>query len=309
MEFISIIISTCNRAQFIEEALSSIRHQTIQNWECLVIDDGSTDATEKIVKEIVKKDERVKYFKRDSKYKKGLPGARNMGLDIASGEYVLFVDDDDVVHPECLETCLGIMRTTRSSFCRYDKKSFVGEWDQNLLTPIGSFKSKKLGLIDLGKMITGRIPFASCCVLWNRDAFHGNRFNEELMYAEEWEFYSRILSQGHFGISIDQVLYFNRKHEDSNTGEFYRKNVVRVRSQLQAASLVLSNLSSKDLMNNDLTLFFIRMGFSLNSKELINETLRASKAGVLQSIKYKLGYTFYPFLRPVLRIKAKIKKE
>ena len=70
-------MATYNRAQYIMESIKSIQDQTLEDWECLIVDDGGTDNTEDILKPLLNEDKRFRYFKRTSKYQKGLPGSRN----------------------------------------------------------------------------------------------------------------------------------------------------------------------------------------------------------------------------------------
>src|SRR5258705_6384267 len=100
---VTIIMATYNRSHFILETLSSIQNQTYSEWECLIIDDGGTDNTLEIITPVLDTDLRFKFVKRPDQYKKGLPGCRNYGLDLAKGDYIIFFDDDDIVHPQNLE--------------------------------------------------------------------------------------------------------------------------------------------------------------------------------------------------------------
>ena len=91
---VSIIVPAYNSQFFLRDCLGSLREQTCKNIEILVIDDGSTDDSGKIVAEFIKKDKRFKYF---YKANGGLSSARNFGIDLASGDYICFVDSDDYV--------------------------------------------------------------------------------------------------------------------------------------------------------------------------------------------------------------------
>ena len=93
-------MATYNRAHFIVETLQSIQNQTFQDWECIIIDDGGTDNTTEVIQPIVANDKRFQFVKRESNYQKGLPGCRNYGIDLARGDYIIFFDDDDIVHPQ-----------------------------------------------------------------------------------------------------------------------------------------------------------------------------------------------------------------
>ena len=84
----------------INNAINSVLDQSYRNWELIVVDDGSTDNTKEIVSEVVKKDKRVKYFFKENKERSA---ARNQGIKIASGEWICFLDSDDLYHQTHLE--------------------------------------------------------------------------------------------------------------------------------------------------------------------------------------------------------------
>lgn len=95
---VSIIIPTFNRAELIKDTLGSIEALTYFNWECIVVDDGSTDNTREVVKEFIDRDKRFSFLINNRK--KGAQGARNTGLLKANGEFISFFDSDDLMHPE-----------------------------------------------------------------------------------------------------------------------------------------------------------------------------------------------------------------
>ena len=106
---VSIILPTFNRGHLILETLDSIRKQSFNDWECLIIDDGSRDNTEHIVESIINEDGRFKFLYRSENYKKGPSGCRNYGLDIALGSYIVFFDSDDIVHPDLLKITTNLL--------------------------------------------------------------------------------------------------------------------------------------------------------------------------------------------------------
>ncbi len=99
---ISILIPVFNQGKIVLETLNSVRQQSYQNWECIIIDDGSTDNTPEIIKKYIKRDSRFQFFERD-RLPKGGSVCRNIALSCATGEYVMFLDSDDLIIPECLE--------------------------------------------------------------------------------------------------------------------------------------------------------------------------------------------------------------
>ncbi len=239
---VSIIVVTYNRASLISDLLDSILNQVFIDWECIIINDGGNDETDRVVGKYLRKDKRFTYIYRPAKYKKGLPGCRNYGLDLAKGTYIVFFDDDDIVHPDILRITTTAITTGTYDFCHYQKQSFI----ESKELPKHIMENMVIqGYIDfnwLYRLITYDYAIASCTVLWKKD-FLNERFNEALQYAEEWEFYNRLfMKQQEFkGLIIENVLYFNRKHPESNTHEFYNGNRIRVLSHSRAAANLLSN--------------------------------------------------------------------
>ncbi len=303
---VSIIVATYNRSHFIIETLEAILNQTFGNWECIIIDDGSTDPTREVLHPYLIQDPRIKYFSRGENYKKGLPGCRNQGLDLAIGDYIVFFDDDDIPHPMLLELTLLEIEKPGVVFCRYLRSIFRGNFKVNFdYNEVYSSNMISAGLVD--RMVTGRLPFNSCQVLWKKSCFENIRFNENLMFAEEWECYTRILLKKIEGVNIEKVLYFGRKHANSNTGEFLKRDNVRVESKIQASTLVIQHLSDAGILNEMLQQHFIRLALELQSKKLLNKLLSVSGLGVLHQLKLKFGFVFYPLLRPLFKLKGKLK--
>ncbi|GAA4290512.1 glycosyltransferase family 2 protein [Aestuariibaculum suncheonense] len=101
---VSIIIPTFNRAHMIGETLESVIAQTYTNWECLVIDDGSSDETDIVMADYTKNDTRFFYFQRPSETIKGASACRNYGLSKSTGDYIIFLDSDDLLLKYCLSS-------------------------------------------------------------------------------------------------------------------------------------------------------------------------------------------------------------
>jgi hypothetical protein len=104
---VSVIVPVYNGAGFIRDTLESVRRQTHPHWECIIIDDGSTDDTAAVVKKLIEGDGRFQYSYQPNA---GLSAARNAGLERAKGEYIQFLDADDVMLPSKLESQLGFMK-------------------------------------------------------------------------------------------------------------------------------------------------------------------------------------------------------
>jgi glycosyltransferase involved in cell wall biosynthesis len=105
---VTVIIPSYNYAQFIGQAIESVQGQTYPNWECIVVDDGSTDNTYEVVSEYCRADERLKYIKQANQ---GLAAARNTGLKAAKGEFIQFLDSDDLIEAKKIEKHVDFLMT------------------------------------------------------------------------------------------------------------------------------------------------------------------------------------------------------
>jgi hypothetical protein len=144
--------------------------------------------------------------------------------------------------------------------------------------------------------------------MWRKECFEKNRFVEYLMYAEEWELYSRIISTGLEGISIDKCLFYGRKHSNSNTGEFFQNNPIRRSSHADAVVLVLQNLREKQLLTNSLIRYFISDSLSFKEFDLFDRILSVLKFSRIKKIKWILFYKSHFLRMPLYKIKKKINK-
>lgn len=103
MSLISVIVPIYNVEKYLTRALDSILAQTYHNWEAILVDDGSTDRSGSIADEYAQKDERFKVIHKENG---GLSDARNVGMEHVTGEYLIFLDSDDFLHPQLMELCI-----------------------------------------------------------------------------------------------------------------------------------------------------------------------------------------------------------
>ena len=113
-ELVSIIIPTYNTEKFIRTTLQSVKDQTYQNWEMVLVDDASTDRTVSIIEEFAKDDDRIKLFKLEKNSGNGF--ARNIALEKATGKYIAYLDADDLWFPEKLEKQIQFLKTNNLHF-------------------------------------------------------------------------------------------------------------------------------------------------------------------------------------------------
>jgi glycosyltransferase involved in cell wall biosynthesis len=286
-------MATYNRAHFILETLQSIQNQTYKNWECIIIDDGGTDNTAEVILPIIEQDSRFMFIKRSDTYLKGLPGCRNYGIDLSKGEFIIFFDDDDIVHPQNLELCIFEFSNKTVSFCRYVTDVFFDKFNYNFdYSKI--YTSFNIDINDLEKMLTYELHIKSCDVMWKKECFIKNRFVENIVYCEDWELYSRIVSSGIMGISIDKCLYFGRKHPNSMTGEFYGNDPIRRESYSEAILLVVRNLKEKQLLSYSLLRYFVQISLNFKEFNLFPKMLKILEISEYKKLKWQVIYYILP---------------
>ena len=196
----SIIIPTFNHGGFLREAIDSVRRQTWRDWECIVVDDGSTDDTRTIVDEVVKLDKRIRYVWQENL---GLPAARNLGLAKTSGEFIQFLDADDVLGPAKLARQLGIL-TERSGIdivygdWRYfaDSRRLEGRpvrrWRSGPALPSVSGNGQAvLKTLVLGNAMVVEAPLVRRAILERVGGF-----DQSLRRLEDWECWLRCAAAG-----------------------------------------------------------------------------------------------------------------
>src|SRR5690349_10860248 len=108
-----------NAETYIGEAIASVRHQTLLEWELLLIDDGSTDRSEAIGQAAADTDDRIRLIIRDAKANHGAAAARNAGIAAARGEFIAFLDADDLFDPEKLAQEVTLMRANPAAMMLY----------------------------------------------------------------------------------------------------------------------------------------------------------------------------------------------
>jgi len=305
LKLVSIIMATYNRASYIAETLRSIQMQTYENFECLIIDDGGNDNTFEIIEPILKADARFSFQKRSDDYKKGLPGTRNCGLDLAKGQYVVFFDDDDIVHPQNLELCVLELSRNDVSFCRYIRGFFQDKFDYKF-DYSKSYETFFIDKRDVFKLLNQSLPFNSCAVLWKKECFDENRYTEHLLHAEEWELYSRILSTDIVGISIRKTLFFARQHSNSMTGQYFRLDPKRSLSNVHAILLVVKNLKEKHLLNYSIIRYFVAMSQGYREYNLFDQLVKTIQFNKFDSFKWHLFYFVLPLRFKMTRLKKRI---
>lgn len=125
MALISVIVPAYNAVKYLESCLDSIASQTFEDFEAIIVDDGSTDSTPAIADAFGRLDERFTLIRQDNG---GVSKARNAGIDSARGKYITFVDADDALHPEALGAMYGALKEREAQVCICAFARFRSDW-------------------------------------------------------------------------------------------------------------------------------------------------------------------------------------
>lgn len=124
---ISVITASYNYAQYIEEAIDSVINQSYQNWELIVVDDGSSDNSVEIIKKYEQKDSRIKLFQHENAQNKGLKETLLLGISCASGDWIAFLESDDFFAPDNLAQKVKIAQEFPDAKLIFNKVKFISE--------------------------------------------------------------------------------------------------------------------------------------------------------------------------------------
>jgi len=205
MSLVSVIIPAYNAANIVKGAIESVLAQTLQDFEIIVVDDGSKDETAKAVEPFLT-DSRVQYFRQENR---GLPGARNAGAKISHGEYLAFLDADDFLAPNALEAMSKRFEESGSAWLNVGVLKLEGE---NKIIRHPRLPEGDLLLAILEDDFITRSPF------YPRKEFFGiGMYDEEIRMREDWDINIRMIAAGRPFALLDEPLYLYTRTPGSIT--------------------------------------------------------------------------------------------
>ncbi len=214
----SIIIPTFNRENLLQFTLDSVLNQTYSNWECIIVDDGSTDNTLEIIKNYVFIDSRFKFYKRPFYLNKGANSCRNYGFSKISGEFVQWFDSDDIMMPSMIEEKVSRIIYDKSDIVIARLGFFKHEIDRYFTDDRITIESKSNNLpFDF---FAGDFWFQTSQPLFTKSflSFQKKLFNINLKRNQETELFVRILIQKPKISYLNSVLLLQRIHDNSIGG-------------------------------------------------------------------------------------------
>jgi glycosyltransferase involved in cell wall biosynthesis len=213
---ITVIVPVYNVEQYLPRCLDSIINQTYKDLEILLIDDGSNDGSGRICDEYAERDSRIIVFHKSNG---GVSSARNVGLKQASGNYICFVDSDDIIHPRCIEILHSVIMATNvdiaiSGFIKTNDPAMVfGEIEEPIQIRTVRYSDFIVNSISNHNNVVAK--------LYRIDVLKNHLFDEEIVYGEDAVFnFSLIYGKKNLHmVRVNQSLYYyiNRDSSAINT--------------------------------------------------------------------------------------------
>jgi len=196
----SIIIPTYNRSKFIATAINSVKEQTYQNWELLVVDDGSTDDTKDMIQEFSEQDNRIIYIYQKNQERSA---ARNHGINRAKSEYICFLDSDDLFEPNHLACINNRLNKDNYKFKVYFTLKKIKSADGEILLQSSNYYYENTFTLLLKEMIHCQ----QMCI--HKSVFEQHKFNNQLNVGEDIELWFRIAESFSFNKINEFTIIIN----------------------------------------------------------------------------------------------------
>ena len=282
----SIILPTYNRANLISKAIRSVVYQTYQNWELIVVDDGSTDNTKKVVEEFVRADNRIIYLSQKNKERSA---ARNNGIKSAVGEFICFLDSDDLYYKTHLEEFKKLITESKFQKGLYFSGLSYGKYC-NEKEEYNLSYSNNIEFVLINTIGTPR-----ACI--SKELLKENLFNENIRISEDKELWVRILKNNPLFYHRQKTFIEIEHNERSvNLGSEFEnlkilrfiisnnKKLIRRKYKKLVISAAYFNISKRQIKNGKLSkaFYYILLSLFFNLKN----TLTKHKVLILVSILF-----------------------
>lgn len=221
MPTVSIVIPTKDRAELLMQTLASVRAQTYEDWEAIVVDDHSTDDTLLRLQQVILEEPRIRFTHVD-RPRYGAQAARNVGIASATGTYVILLDSDDLLAPHCLEQRVPVMQADPSlDFAVFPCECFCKTpGDRGVLWNIPTSEN------DLDRFLRLDVPWQTTSPIWKRHSINTLLpWPEDVPVGQDWEFHIRALLNRMKYVCTGQVDHYWRQAESER--ESIGKNTMK----------------------------------------------------------------------------------
>lgn len=250
---VSIIIPTYNRAHLISETLESIQAQTYQNWECIIVDDGSTDNTAEVLQKFLDSDIRFQYYIRPENKKKGPNSCRNYGFTKSKGEFINWFDSDDLLFENSIALRIANFNSNVDAVvarCEiFDSSTGLKIYENTILSTGNMLKD----------YFIGNMTFYVSGPIWRRSFLEKQQelFDEGIRYLDDWDFNLRMIYQNPNIKFLDLPVFKYRFHEYSLSKQINHSNIEEFKSECLARNKQLKLIPKAGFKNIQIRNFII----------------------------------------------------
>ena len=286
MPTVSVIVPVYNVEKYLKRCVDSILNQTFHDFEVILVDDGSPDICPSICDEYVEKDQRIRVVHKENG---GLSSARNAGLEIANGEYILFVDSDDYIKPHLLQTCVSKIEETNCDAVRFGYEKIDEGF--NIIKvryphdSLYSFSTSEQRLDFLcNDLLSYSIPFTAWSCLFKNDIIrkHNLRFvSERIIYSEDTFFSSLYTFHSSSCVALNKSLYVYQDNKNSLMGTYKSQKTILINKCVEWSKHLYQLCEDEYIKDN---FYFIAVAFYKNElkfnaeKENVKKLIKSIKA-------------------------------
>lgn len=289
---VSIIIPTYNRSHLLGSTLNSIIAQTYGSWECIIVDDGSTDHTEELLTFYCNRDPRIKFVKRPSELKKGANSCRNYGFKQSKGEYIQWFDSDDLMFPTFLQDKVHVLDTKPVDFVISKAVNFQDPNPSNIISHNEYHYKFDRFAINHYNYLVQNINWLTYDFMGRRALVEKVRYNENLNSAQERNFFTKITCFSENAFLLDTYLTKRRIHEVSIQSQLPENSNSRLYSELEFFYYTWQDLKKINQCRDSLKYLFeeaVRRTFIVDPSTIIMINLAL---GFFNNRKFSAGLWF-----------------
>ncbi len=228
---ISVVMSTYNRAEpALPSAIESVLNQTYENFEFIIIDDGSTDNTEDIIKKYARRDSRIRFFK--NRKNKGLIFSLNRGLDAARGKYIARMDDDDASLPWRFERQLEALENNPDIIIL---GGGITSRDARLYPPMGKVRLKDPKRLEIETYFSSGLAHPTIMIRRDFLEKHHLRYSPQYLYAEDCGLYKDVLNLGGKLSAVEEPVlrfgFIQKQNKPNNYGGIQYETFKKIQAE------------------------------------------------------------------------------
>ncbi|AUC22792.1 hypothetical protein BTO15_12145 [Polaribacter sejongensis] len=281
---VSIIIPSYNRVDLFGETLDSIILQSYTNWECIVVDDGSTDGTIVLLEKYRNKDSRIKIYNRPNNLLKGANSCRNYGFSKANGLYINWFDSDDIMYSQFLELKVKCFLKNEDVNCVISKIEFFKDSITNI---VGQEKRTFNSVNLLEDFIRLKRSWYVCDPMWKKEHLKNKKLlSVVLLKGQDRDFHIRMLMDKDIKIHfLDEYLVSYRQHENTISNDFSKEVAFSIHNRLKERIVELKEYG----ISTD-TLMFLYISLYKNYRYLKTNEFDILRVVLKKPLKHKLYF-------------------